>query len=226
VAATRAFLPNAQKVAIVGPNDATGQTTAPPFRAAFSGAGYTVKDFSYPAATTDLSVVMTQVASFNPDLMFLGWAQSNWELAIPALTGAGIGQGTAIMAYGGTAASAPSFKGRPYIADPVIEADFSVANPTTEAKKFEERLKKLTGQSTLPPHENSAEFFYSSVLLLAKAMEKAGSVSDTAAIAKALTQVKVQGISGPVYYDSHNVIVTGLDFTFVANGTETTKHFS
>lgn len=223
--AIKSFLPYVKSIAIMGPTSATQQVTGPPTVAALQAAGFTVRQYNYPTTTTDLRSVLTQVAASKPDLIFMGWTEADWQLAASALSSSGLPSGTPILAYAGAAANASLFPGHPYIADPQAEADISVAHPTPAAAAFEQSLKKFLGKRTLSPDESAAEYFYESVLLLAKAMEAAGTTTDTSKIADALNKVEVTGIYGKVGF-RRNQIDNGFDYTFIDAGTSTTKHFS
>lgn len=224
VAAIQRLLPGAKSVAVVGPSDTTGQATLPLLAPALRAAGFTVKTFVYPADTTDLTTTMSNVASMHPDVIFEGWAVNNLQALGPALSSAGISKTTTVLGWGTSYGNASLVGGRPFIADPVVEADFTTPRPTTAGAAFRAKYLDFTKTSSMPSNAVSAEWFYDAIRLLAAAMEKAGTVTNTAAIAKAMNTVSVTGISGEKVTFRRNVIQNGTDFTLVGNGKSRTVH--
>lgn len=226
VAAIHRLVPGASSVAVVGPNDTTGQATLPLLAPALKRAGFAVKTFAYPADATDLTTTMSSVASMHPDVIFEGWAVNNLQAMGPALTSAGISKSTTVLGWGTSYANASLVGGRPFIADPVVEADFTTPNPTVAGAAFRAKYLRFTRASSMPSNAVSAEWFYDAIRLLAAAMDKAGSVTDTSAIARALNTVSVTGISGEKVTFKKNIIQNGTDFTLVKNGKSRTVHIS
>ena len=57
------FVPGAQNVAILGPDDETAAGIVPVFEEALGEAGMTATAYSYPVGTTDLSTVITRMVA-------------------------------------------------------------------------------------------------------------------------------------------------------------------
>jgi branched-chain amino acid transport system substrate-binding protein len=225
IVALKKFVPGISSLAIIAPDDASGAVNEPLVTADARAAGWNVRRFIYPDGTTDLTTLMSQVAAFNPSAILNGWAIPNANLASAAFNAAGIPKSTPIMLWGGSFGNASLTGGRPYIADPVQESDFTVPSPTPAAAAFKTLMTNFLGSKPFSPNEVVAEFFYNGVKMLAVAMQKANSSTNTTAIAKALGTVKITGISGKtVKFDSRNIIHNGLDYTYVTGSTATTIH--
>lgn len=219
--AIKTFMPNVRRVAIVGPNDVNGQTLGPIFTGYFRNtAKYTTETFLYPAGSSDVSVTMTQVAAFRPDFIVTGWSLANSQTIARSLDAAGIPRTVGIEVFGGGYSAskelvAPLAPRRPIIAHPAIEADFSVPNPTPPAKRFLDRYLKLTRQTTPDANAPSSQLLYNGIPMLVAAMKKAGTVTDTAAIARAMLTARANGILGPIRFNPRATILVGFDLTFI-----------
>jgi ABC-type branched-subunit amino acid transport system substrate-binding protein len=211
--------PTVHSVAIVGPNDSDGQGTAPLILSSLEAKGFVAKEFLYPEGTTDLSSIMSKVEAWHPNMIILGWAVSDWTPTVLALTPAGIPSTTPIFGWSSSisAASLPGMDGRPFIADPAIQADFTSPAASAAAKEFETDLQAVAG-GTLPPNPTDAEFYYAGVFLLAKAADQAGTVTDTAKIAATMKTVSAQALGSTVSYDSSDHIVAPQSVTLVDHG--------
>lgn len=224
IAAIKRLDPTAKSVAVVGPNDTSGQAALPYLVPGLQKAGFSVHSFVYPAGTTDLTTTMSSVAASHPDVIFEGWAVSNLQAVGPALDAAGISKSTTVLAWGCSYGDASLVGGRPYIADPVVESDFTVPKATPAGMQFRKRYQKYTHELTLVANATSAEWFYDAIQLFAAAVHKANTVSNTAAIAKAMNRVAIKGISGEKVTFKKNTIQNGTDFTLVKGSTTKTVH--
>lgn len=225
IVALKKFVPGISSLAIIAPDDASGAVNEPLVTADARAAGWNVRRFIYPDGTSDLTTLMSQVAAFHPSAILNGWSIPNARLMSSALDAAGISKSTPIMLWGGAYGNASLTGGRPYIADPVQEADFTVPNPTPAAAAFKAVMASFLGSKPFDPNQVVAEFFYNGVKMLAVAMAKAGTVTNTTAIAKALSTVKITGIAGKtVQFDKRNIIHNGLDYTYTNGSTAQTIH--
>ena len=68
-------------------------------------------------------------------------------------------------------------------------------------------------------------FTYDYVFMLVRAMEIAGTVDDTTAIADALEDLRYDGVLGPLSFDESHVALHGLDACLVLQGEIACKHF-
>jgi ABC-type branched-subunit amino acid transport system substrate-binding protein len=226
MSAIKQFFPSAHNVAIVGPDDPTGQLDSPLCASKAKAVGLTPTAFPYPAGTTDLTVTMTKVAAAHPDIIIAGWAANDAAAQYPAVVASSIPKTTPIVLFGDSYSDGlKGLKGRPFIASPFVEADFTVPHPTPDALKFKGQLQQFLGTKTLNPLETTAEFFYDALRHTAAAMTSAGSVTDTAAVAKAMDSITTQGITGPTRF-VHNNAVVGVDVTLGNKGAPKTVHIT
>jgi branched-chain amino acid transport system substrate-binding protein len=219
------FAPSAHKVALVGPNNESGQLNFPICEAQFKAAGLAPQSFRYPAGSKDLTVTMTKVAAAKPDVISTGWAASDVADILPAVTAAGIPNTVPIVLFGASydAGKQGLKDGRPFVAIPFVVSDFTVPSPTQQAIAFRDRVRAFLKTQNLDPLETSTEFFYDAVRHLALAMQDAGTVTDTAAVAKSMNSITSPGITGDTRFVK-NIIQVGVDATFVQGDKTTTEH--
>jgi branched-chain amino acid transport system substrate-binding protein len=226
LAAIKSFVPGVRKVAIVGPSDSTAQANVPTLHQTLQSAGMTVDDFLYPPSTVDLSSVMTKVVADQPDLVYAGFAPNDVSNVLHQIDAAGLPKTTTILGHSAGIAVASQAGGRPFIADPLSTVDVTAPTPSPAVAAFVKDLLSRLNLTAMPVAASGAPIFYDVILLLAKGLQTAGSVTDTKAITTALRSITVNGLAGPVSYDSKNQIVTGLDVTFVSGTTSKTVHFN
>jgi branched-chain amino acid transport system substrate-binding protein len=221
------FLPHAKTVAIVGGNGAGNLNVMAALKKDLAGTGLTSQEFTYPTGTADLSTVMSQVASYNPNVIYECCTIGDLQAQTASYNSAGIGSNVVTIANGASYGDHTLVGDRPFIADPVQEADFTVPHPLAASLTFKREVAAyLGGVSKFSTNEVAVEFFYDSIKILAAAMDKAKSVTNTAAIAKAMREVRADGADGtPVGFNAHDTIQVGLDYTYVsASGQSSTFH--
>ena len=64
------------------------------------------------------------------------------------------------------------------------------------------------------------------VFMMAKAMQVAGTVDDTTAIANALEVIEYDGVLGPLSFDEYHRVAHGYDTCLVGGGEITCAHYS
>src|SRR5207245_6598851 len=139
------FVPGISHLALSAPDDASGAVNEPLVTSIARAAGWNVRRFIYPPGTTDLTTLMSQVAAFHPSAILNGWSIPNARIAAAAFDASGIPKSTPILLWGGAYGNASLTGGRPYIADPVQEADFTVPNPTPAAAAFKDVMTRFLG---------------------------------------------------------------------------------
>jgi ABC-type branched-subunit amino acid transport system substrate-binding protein len=230
VAAIQAFAPGAKKIALLGPQEQTDAAIVPVIASAVQKAGMTMQNFSYPDGATDLSSVLTRLAADKPDVVLMGWASTDRQTQSQQFAAAGLPSTTALFLYAGTISECDAdAHGRPCIADPLAGADLSSTSLSAADQKFNTGFEAFTKTSSVSPNIAATLWTYDFPFMLAQAMTKAGTVTDTTAIANALRgSVSRQGLLGPdIKFDQGNNAVFGFDETLVSpSGTVTTKHFS
>lgn len=221
------FFPDAATVAIVGPNDPTGQLNFPICEESLQSAGLEPQSFPYPAGTKDLTVTMTKVAASDPDVISTGWSANDAVDMFPAVASAGIPTDVPIVLFGTSydAGTEGLKDGRPFVGNPFVVSDFTVPNPTPEAIEFRDRAQEFLDTQELDPLATTMEFFYDAVIHLAASMEDAGTIEDTAAVAKSMNAITSPGITEDTRFVRNNIQV-GVDVTLSRAGEATTEHIT
>ena len=221
------FVPGAQKVAILGPDDETAAGIVPVFEEALGAAGMTPTVYSYPVGTTDLSTVITRMVADDPDVVILGWAQSDRANQGPQLAAAGLSEDVPVFLYADALETCLTvFAGRQCINHPLAGADLTSEDLEPTTQEFVDGFLAFTGASELPTQSAAILWTYDFPWILAQAMEQAGSVDDAEAIGQALHEVTRDGLIGELTFDEGNKAVFGFDITNVAaDGTITTENF-
>lgn len=228
VKSIQAFVPNVHKVAILGPNEQTAAAIAPLLDQGFSSANVSVQQFLYPVGTTDLSSVLTRLVAAKPDAVVLGWSSADRQVQAQQFATADLPKTTTLFGYAGAISECKTLMpGRPCLADPLAGADLSNGAHTPQAQQFVTGFEQFTHSSRLSDQIEATMWTYDFPFMLAQAMTKAGTVTDTAAIAKALRQVSRNGLVGDnITFDAQNNAQFGFDVSLVSpDGSISTKHF-
>jgi branched-chain amino acid transport system substrate-binding protein len=223
------FLPRARRVAIIAPNDETTRGILAPLQDAFHNASISSSDYLYPVGTTDLSTVLTRVASDKPDIIFSGWSPTDQKTQSTQFDAAGIAKATPIFFYAGTIDQCKTFTpGRPCIAHPLAGNDLTAGTENAATKTFIANYLKYTSTKALPERTAPILWTYDFVYLLADAMKKAGTVTDANKLADTLRGglTRDNALVGKLFYNGKNNPVFGFDVSLVgADGSVTTAHF-
>ena len=219
------FYPTVSKVAVVGPNEESGQLNFPICEEKLIEAGFDTQTFPYPAGSTDLTTTMAKVANFDPDVISTGWSVGDAFTVFPAIEPAGIPSSVPFVLYGASYETGMEGIGgeRSFVAIPFVESDFSVPSPTKAALAFKDRLEKFLNVDKLSSEEVAAEYFYGAIHQLAASMEAADSIDELPEITEQMNTINTPGIAGPTEF-SENIIVAGADATLVENGEAKTVH--
>jgi hypothetical protein len=163
-----------------------------------------------------------------PDLVLLGWANSDRVTQGPQLTAAGLDKSVPVLLYADANATCTAiFKGRPCINHPLAGADLTSSTLDADRKAFVTKFLAFTNATKLPDQVAAVIWTYDFPAILAQAMTKAGTVTDTEKIGVALHQVTRKGLLGSITFDAGNKALFGFDLSLVAaDGTVTTKNFS
>ncbi|HEY1688359.1 MAG TPA: ABC transporter substrate-binding protein [Solirubrobacteraceae bacterium] len=228
--AIKTFLPSVKRIAVVGPDEATGQALFPVFEEVAKTEALELKTFPYPPTTTDLSTTMTKVAADDPEVIVAGFSGPDAEKIFPVLESSGIGKNVTLALWGASyEAGIKGLPGRSFIADPMIGGDFTVPHPSTGATNFKAKLAAFVAPKQLTPFATGAELLYDGVVQLGAAFNaaKTSNPNDVAAVAEAMNTVTSQGANGVVHFSKNNPL-TGLDVTYVSANHKTviSKHFT
>ncbi|PZR90108.1 MAG: hypothetical protein DLM67_18145 [Candidatus Nephthysia bennettiae] len=217
VSGIRHFYPNAKKVAfLTGNNDGLLK----PMSSQLQAAGITAGDFTYPPGTKDISTVATKVVADKPDIIVVGTSPQEEQSDIQQLDAAGLPKSTPCVCY---STELPSSIGHPQL----FPSAYSPVDPgvqsTPEIDAFKSALKtQLNGADVTPFNIGIGLAYYFVVQLTAKAMTKANTVTDTAAIAKALTDVSLTEFGAKFQFASDHTITVPLAVTQITETGKTT----
>jgi ABC-type branched-subunit amino acid transport system substrate-binding protein len=162
-------------------------------------------------------------------VVFMGWEAPDYQTQSQQFAAAGLPSSTTLFLYAGTISECQAdAHGRPCIADPLTGADLSSSSLSAYDKQFISGFEAFTNTTSLSPNIAAALWTYDFPFMLAQAMSKAGTVTNTTAIASALRGgVTRHGLLGTITFDQQNNAIYGFDETLVSpSGSVTTKHFS
>lgn len=213
--------PDAERVALLFNDDIVGSSTKSFLVPALEEAGYEiVANEAFPAATTDWSRYLTSIRAANPDVLISGYSAAEQatvtrqalELdAAPAIFGFAIP--VSIPLEGAT--------GQP-IDIPYI-ATYTTPNlddpQTDEIAAFADRLRAEFGfGEELPLNEQYSLYQYDAVQWLIKAMQLAGTVDDTRAVANEILRTHWEGPMGEICFDETQTMIYPVDYARVEDG--------
>ena len=206
----KSILPKATSAAFLEPNNSEGQEVMTTEVSEFSEAGIkAVAKLLYPPNTTDFTPYLTKIAALHPSVFVPSVASPDKITQVKL----GIELGVAadyevVLSPAELKASVPAtFSGR--ILETEIGPQFDV--PTTaKARAFIIGLNSFL-DGKLPANPGYSPYYYDSTFMLVKAMEAAGSVSDTEAIAKQLSTLKYDGMYGDLSYNGGHKIDYPID---------------
>jgi branched-chain amino acid transport system substrate-binding protein len=225
VQAVKTFYPSATSVAFLGPQNQIDTADQPLFNADARAAGLAPSTYLYPEGSTDLSSILAKLVANHPSVVIQSNNSADRQLQAPQLVKAGLPKSTPLLYYAGTISECTSeAAGHPCIADPLAGVDLSASPLLPSAQQFVTGIKAFEHASALSPYSEALEWEYDFPFMLAQAMEKAGSVTDTTAIANSLHDVTRHGLLGTITFDKNNVAQFPLDMTLVSPaGKETSK---
>jgi len=185
--------PAMQTVALLNPNDATGQDTEKIARKAWESVGVKVLSSDwYERGTTEFQPIATKLAGVKPDAVDLGAAPpSDAGSVFRELKAAGW-KGVQVVEVG-TGAEGLVATGRGAVDKTYMGAavTFDGPNVTARQKELNAGVQKATGESM-----NAVQIgFYDSVMALKAAMEKAQSI-EPKAVAKVLPEITFPSVFG------------------------------
>lgn len=191
IAQVKKLHPNVKTVAILNPNDATGQETEKVAKAAWekNGVKVLVSDW-YERGTSEFQPIAAKLNSLKPDLVDLASTPpADAGLIFKELKSLGW-DGVKVVEVG-TGADGLLATGKDAVEGTYMGAAVSVESMNEQQKALNEGVKKATGEST-----NAVQIgFYDAVWAIKAAMEKAQSI-DPAEVAKAMTIVKFKSFYG------------------------------
>lgn len=188
-------------IGILSQDDDTSKGNVPPVVTALQAQGKKVLDVRFPKETTDFTSFLTQMKADGMDTLFYFFPQARAAEVINLalqLNAAPMGFSTrnvdpAVALTGATGGPLPlpfhSLQGTPSFQYP----------PNDRVKKVAADMLKLDPQLPLTG-ANSTFFQYDFVRMVVLAMQKAGTVDDTKAVATALRTITYDGAAGKVCF--------------------------
>jgi branched-chain amino acid transport system substrate-binding protein len=199
----------AKTVAYLYPNDAVGTANTPTNLATFKTLGVNVVyNASFPDTTTDFSPYIAKIAPLHPDLLYFGYADT-WM--VPILTLAR--EQNAAKNYFGNVTILPALQSGTTVATNYTMSAPLVTQygPSPAMQSFIQTLNAFTGTTVNIDTQFSYVFTeYPYVYLLVKAMQQAGTVSNTAAIMKYMRNVTMTTPGGaipPIQINQYGIAV-------------------
>lgn len=215
------FAPHDKRIAILGYNDSVSAANLPAFRAAARRAKMTIVDTELESTTTtDLSSALLRIENFHPDVLYqFATAPGSQQTLIQENNS--LNAVTRVFAYSAdcvtAAAAGPRFV---YAAQPTGGVSLSPPSSAAAAHLSNQLTKTMGNKSQ---YQFAALWQYDFYGVLRAAMERAGSVTNTNKIRRALSRVKYRGVNGPirVYKDE---AVYGLGDCALRGGKVVTIH--
>lgn len=188
----KALYPDIQRVAILAPNDEQGQANAAGYQAAAEAEGLTVVgNEAFPHGQTDFTSVLTQFKGENPDLLIAEQAVEEATAIIQQAVQLDVAKYALNDVM--TPDQAQEIPGGEKI--PIIIPNFSPTySPNATIPDYDPEA--LFGDEQPAGNPGAAIQMWYTMRLFAQAVEEAGTVEDTAAIAEALPGQSYDGPFG------------------------------
>lgn len=207
----RHFFPDAEKLALIYPQNATTEDISPALKESSEDFGFeVVAEEKYPEDTADLTANLTNIRSAEPDVLYSGWEgvgmgkvlTANRELnATPALFQWGVSCVDAIEAGVDI----------PFVGFPVAGAD--VVRPNSDVtREFVADYEEFTGNTD--PNLFAALWNYDFLFMLRDAIEAAGTFEDVDAVQAELESMEYSGVSGDIAFDERRFADFGFEFCY------------
>ncbi|MGD9705647.1 MAG: ABC transporter substrate-binding protein [Acidimicrobiia bacterium] len=202
------FLPDTKTAVLLYPSGAAFDPLMASAQKAATDAGIeTLDTVRYDAAATDFSTVLTQVRDRHPDLLFMSGTPAAAEAVISQSVQLG-GAFDSMLAHGTTAG--PALTGNnggpaPFPFFYIVPRATDRATGNQELEALYDQYAEVNGHAADAAVEQYAVEFTGPVMALAEAMRQASSVDDPAAIAEALSTVKVDFLGSSIGFNANHV---------------------
>jgi branched-chain amino acid transport system substrate-binding protein len=207
-------------VVFVYPDDSSGNTVVPIEENFVKSKGYTTQHFMFPTDTTDFRSVMTKVKALHPAAVVSGYS-ATYTLPVAQAT-VDLEAAPALIAVGATPDQVPlkiaKQTGKPFpIPWVTLQAERILEYPTSAGMtKLRDSYVKGTGKD--PVGQETLIWWYDPVHMVVKAMEQAGTTTDTKAITKKLEVMHYNGALQDVHYTANHLPVYGVDMGVLVSG--------
>lgn len=192
--------PNAKTVALLGEQDATDQAAFAALQPAFQQEGLTVVGTQIaPLDATDYSSYLTALKAKHPDVIWNELAAAvNSEPSMLGQNGTLHAASVVFNNSGSCQASYPHTPGITYMAETNAGAITHGPNETAATKAYEAAYYGLGGIKNPDPNISAGLYIYDFFPILAQAIEKAGTATDTAKVLAAINSLSYKGVDGTI----------------------------
>ena len=225
IKASQKHFDNPKLHAVIISNDSNGDFIGKKVSEAIQGAGVkqALPNVMYEPGTTDFSPYLTKIRQAKPDHLNIWWLPTD---GINILQQARqLDTAKSYFLYGPEPQDVAQ---RIPDADRVLIACSPICRgitTTPESKAFWDRYAKLIGASgKFGAAAGGAAWYYEGTRMLFKAMQSAGTVDNTDAIAKALADTSVRGPLGEMRFNERHIALHGVDFCLFVKGKATCEN--
>ena len=192
--------PNAKTVALLGEQDATDQAAFAALQPAFKQEGLTVVGTQIaPLDATDYSSYLTALKAKHPDVIWNELAAAvNSEPTMLGQNGTLHAATVVFNNSGSCQASYPKTPGITYMAETNAGAITARANETAATKAYQTAYYGLGGIKNPDPNISAGLYIYDFFPILAQAIEKAGTATDTDKVLAAVNAISYKGVDGTI----------------------------
>ncbi|TAK31851.1 MAG: hypothetical protein EPO21_16560 [Chloroflexota bacterium] len=200
---------NLKSIAIASPNDEVGTTIAKQYKEGFEKAGVKVTAVElFDRKAADYYPELTRIKATNPEALGVAYVDEDGKKWFRQAVELGITKklvGISSM----TPAAIAGIEDK--ITDYVISyATKNLANDTPQIKQFKDEYKQLFGRD-LDASKFALLYYYEPIQMLVKAMEKAGTVTDTDKIIDALRGSEFKGVMTYTALKDQGLLAHGFD---------------
>jgi ABC-type branched-subunit amino acid transport system substrate-binding protein len=210
---------NPKQQAVIISNDSNGDFIGKKVAEAIaaSGASLAVPVVMYEPGTTDYSPYLTKIRQAKPDHLNIWWLPTDGINILQQARQLGVAN--SYFLYGPEPQDVVQ---RMPDVDRVLIACSPICRgitTTPETKAFWDRYAKLIGgQSKFGAAAGGAAWYYEGTRMLFKAMQAAGTIDDTDAIAAALKTTRIKGPLGDMHFNDRQIALHGIDFCVFNKG--------
>ena len=198
----------AKNIAVIDDRTTYGQGVASEFAKNAKGSGVKIVGKEFTSATaTDYTAILTSIRAKKPDLIFFGGMDAVAGPMLKQMKNLGItakfmgGDGICTDALGRLAGDAVGAEGKVICAE---AGGVTGAEQEKTMADFRARFRQKTGQDV----QLYAPYVYDAVMVMAAAMQKAGSAEPTKYLPE-LKKIAYRGVTGDIRFDSKGDIENG-----------------
>ncbi len=215
------FDPDIQKVVMLWPDAEATTINEPSFRNGVEAQGMDLVVIKYPSGTTDFSSILLRVKDEDPDILFVSFLQADALVSVrqaieleaaPAFMGVNLNPSIATEDAIGEPIE------QPFLLLGSVRLPFDPSTPASEAFY----AKYIASGGTINELAGFSLFYYDHILMVAEAMQVAGTVTDLDAIAEALEDLEYDGVLGRITYGELHIPLQGYDFCSIILGSDIT----